>query len=135
MARNARVKGTEILGAVIGLVIMAIMVSISIVLGEIGMFSLGMGGIVFGLALAGGFGYMYAALNRARRYDYLMAIDILGYILGAYVIEPSFPEGQFIANLAGAHTSLSWIITLTFGLVIVILLGAAFVFAKRTDLR
>jgi hypothetical protein len=135
MARNARVTGKEIMGATLGLVILVIMVAISIVLGKIGMFSLGTGGVVFGLMIAGGLGYWYAALNRARRYDTLMVIDIVGYIVGAYILEPFFPEGQFVANLAGAHTSLSWIVSLTFGFVIVVLLVTAFVFAKRTDLR
>ena len=132
--KSMMVESREIAGIVIGIIVMAIVVSISYFLGSTGMFALGSGGVIMGLLLGGTFGYAYSALNRRRRYDYTLGIVILGYLLGAYVVEVFIPDGQFLANLATTG-SLGWILYLFYGLIIFMLLAASFVFAKRTDLR
>ena len=128
------VESREIAGIIVGIIVLGIAVSISYFLGSTGMFALGSGGVIMGLLLGGTLGYAYAAINRRRRYDYTLGIMILGYLLGAYVIEIFIPDGQFLANLATTG-SLGWILYLFYGLVIFMLLVASFAFAKRTDLR
>ncbi len=128
------VESREIAGIIVGIIVLGIAVSISYFLGSTGMFALGSGGVIMGLLLGGTLGYAYAAINRRRRYDYTLGIVILGYLLGAYVIEIFIPDGQFLANLATTG-SLGWILYLFYGLVIFMLLVASFAFAKRTDLR
>ena len=128
------VESREIAGIIVGIIVLGIAVSISYFLGSTGMFALGSGGVIMGLLLGGTLGYAYAAINRRRRYDYTLGIVILGYLLGAYVIEIFIPDGQFLANLATTG-SLGWILYLFYGLVIFMLLVASFAFAKRTDVR
>ena len=128
------VESREIAGIIVGIIVLGIAVSISYFLGSTGMFALGSGGVIMGLLLGGTLGYAYAAINRRRRYDYTLGIVILGYLLGAYVVEIFIPDGQFLANLATTG-SLGWILYLFYGLVIFMLLMASFAFAKRTDLR
>jgi hypothetical protein len=128
------VESREIAGIIVGIIVLGIAVSISYFLGSTGMFALGSGGVIMGLLLGGTLGYAYAAINRRRRYDYTLGIVILGYLLGAYVVEIFIPDGQFLANLATTG-SLGWILYLFYGLVIFMLLVASFAFAKRTDLR
>lgn len=128
------VESREIAGIIVGIIVLGIAVSISSFLGSTGMFALGSGGVIMGLLLGGTLGYAYAAINRRRRYDYTLGIVILGYLLGAYVVEIFIPDGQFLANLATTG-SLGWILYLFYGLVIFMLLVASFAFAKRTDLR
>ena len=128
------VESREIAGIIVGIIVLGIAVSISYFLGSTGMFALGSGGVIMGLLLGGTLGYAYAAINRRRRYDYTLGIMILGYLLGAYVVEIFIPDGQFLANLATTG-SLGWILYLFYGLVIFMLLVASFAFAKRTDLR
>ena len=128
------VESREIAGIIVGIIVLGIAVSISYFLGSTGMFALGSGGVIMGLLLGGTLGYAYAAINRRRRYHYTLGIVILGYLLGAYVVEIFIPDGQFLANLATTG-SLGWILYLFYGLVIFMLLVASFAFAKRTDLR
>ena len=128
------VESREIAGIIVGIIVLGIAVSISYFLGSTGMFALGSGGVIMGLLLGGTLGYAHAAINRRRRYDYTLGIVILGYLLGAYVVEIFIPDGQFLANLATTG-SLGWILYLFYGLVIFMLLVASFAFAKRTDLR
>ena len=125
----------ELPGAIIGFILLAIFVGISWFLGEVGIFALGWGGIVFGLLIAGFFGYMYAALNKKRRYDSVMGIMLAGYLLGAYVITPVFPEGQFIVNLATSTSSAAYIIWILMAVFMLAVLLSPFMYAKRTNLR
>ncbi len=128
------IEGREVLGVTVGIIVMAILVAISYFLGGY-MFALGTGGVVMGLTLAGAFGYAYSALNRRRRYDYVLFVMIAGYLIGAYIVELFLPEGQVLVNLATVHTAVAWIVYMLYFLVILVLMGAAFFYAKRTDLR
>jgi len=134
-AQGMGIESREIAGIIIGIVLFAILVTVSYALGEVGVFALGGGGILFGLILAGFVMYWYAALNRRRRYDHTILVGVFGYVIGAYLIESLFPEGQFISNLATASNGLAWIVYLFFALVILVLFGASLAFAKRTDLE
>jgi len=129
------IEGREVMGLIIGLIVLAVAVGISYYLGSVGMFALGSGGVIMGLLVAGTFGYAYSALNARRRYDYVLGIMVGGYIVGAYVIEIFLPTGQFLANLATYNSGMSWIIYLFYGLIVFFLLAASFFYAKRTDLR
>jgi hypothetical protein len=125
----------ELPGAILGVILLAILAGISWFLGEISIIALGWGGIVMGLLIAGFMGYLYAALNRKRRYDYVLAIMVFGYLLGAFIITPFFPDGQFLVNLATAASGAAFIIWILLALFVFALLLAPFVYAKRTDLR
>ena len=125
----------ELPGAILGVILLAILAGISWFLGEISIVSLGWGGILMGLILAGFIGYLYAALNRKRRYDYVLAIMVLGYLLGAFVVTPFFPEGQFLVNLATAASGAAFIIWILLALFVLAILLAPLVYAKRADLR
>jgi hypothetical protein len=125
----------ELPGAILGVILLAILAGISWFLGEISIIALGWGGIVMGLLIAGFMGYLYAALNRRRRYDYVLAIMVLGYLLGAFVITPFYPGGQFLVNLATAASGAAFIIWILLELFVFALLLAPFVYAKHTDLR
>lgn len=127
--------GRELPGAILGVALLAILAGISWFLGEISLVALGWGGIVMGLLIAGFLGYLYAALNRKRRYDYVLAIMVVGYLLGAFIITPFFPEGQFLVNLATAASGAAFMIWILLALFVLALLLAPFVYAKRTDLR
>ncbi len=125
----------EIPGIIIGIIIFAAFVAISWFLGETGVFSLGWGGIVMGVVIGGYSGYLYAALDRARRYDYTIAIMLLGYAIGAYMVEIFLPEGQLIVNLATSTSGSAfvvWILGFVFGLVMLV---APLAYAKRRDVR
>jgi len=134
-AQGIGIESREVAGIIIGFVLFVILVAVSYALGQVGMFALGGGGILFGLMLAGLAMYWYAALNRRRRYDYTILVGVFGYAIGAYLIESLFPEGQFISNLATSSNSLAWIVYLFFALVVLVLLGASLAFSKRTDLE
>lgn len=125
----------ELPGAILGVILLAILAGISWFLGEISIVSLGWGGILMGLILAGFIGYLYAALNRKRRYDYVLAIMVLGYLLGAFVVTPFFPEGQFLVNLATAASGAAFIVWILLALFVLAILLAPLVYAKRADLR
>jgi len=125
----------ELPGMIAGLIIIAILVLISYGLGLIGFFAMGMGGIIMGLTLAGFFGYGYSALNRKRRYDAVVAIMAFGYIIGAYLVELVFPEGQFFVNLANSNAGASFILWILGFVFFFVLLAAPFLYAKRTDLK
>ena len=125
----------ELPGAILGVILLLIFAGISWFLGEISIVSLGWGGILMGLILAGFIGYLYAALNRKRRYDYVLAIMVLGYLLGAFVVTPFFPEGQFLVNLATAASGAAFIVWILLALFVLAILLAPLVYAKRADLR
>ena len=129
------IEGREVMGLIIGLIVLAVAVGISYYLGSVGMFALGSGGVIMGLLVAGTFGYAYSALNARRRYDYVLGIMVGGYVVGAYVIETFLPTGQFLANLATYNSGISWVVYLFYGLIVFFLLAASFFYAKRTDLR
>ncbi len=125
----------ELPGAIAGFVVFAIFVAISWILGEVGLLTLGWGDIVMGLLISVFAGYTYAALNRKRRYDYVMLFMLIGYGLGAFLVEPVFPEGQFVVNLATSSSPVAFLIWTALALFLLIGLMEPFVFAKRTDLR
>ncbi len=134
MARRTGI-GREVPGIILGLILYSIFVAISWFLGETGIFSLGWGGIVMGVVVSGFAGYMYAALDRVRRYDYTIGIMIFGYAIGAYLVEIFLPQGQLLVNLATSTSGAAfvlWILGFVFGLV---LLVAPLVYAKRRDVR
>ena len=125
----------ELPGAIAGFIVFAFLVAISYVLGMVHILALGWGDMIMGLLIAGLIGYGYAIVNRKRRYDAVMGLMLVGYVVGAYIIEPLMPEGQFVANLADSTAQVSfliWIFTAIFFLVILI---APFYFAKRTQLH
>lgn len=128
------IEAREITGIIVGFIVIALLVAVSYVLGDY-MYALGWGGIIMGLAVGSFAGYMYSALNRRRRYDYVVLTIALGYVVGAYLVELFLPEGQVLANMATASTAVSWIVYLLYFLVILALMGASFFYAKRTDLR
>lgn len=132
--RGYWIEAREVTGIMIGLVIIGLMVAVSYVLGNY-MFALGWGGIIMGLAFGSFLGYMYSALNRRRRYDYVVFIIALGYLIGAYIIELFVPEGQVLVSLSTISNPVAWIVYLLYFLVILSLMGASFFYAKRTDLR
>ena len=125
----------ELPGAILGLFLFGIFVAISWFLGEIGVFALGWGGIVEGLLVGGAFGFMYAALNRKRRYDAVMVLMLAGYGVGAYLVEAVYPNGQFVVNLATSTSGAAFIVWILMAVFLLILLIAPFVYAKRTNLR
>jgi len=125
----------ELPGMIAGLIIIGILVLISFGLGLIGFFAMGIGGIIMGLTIGGLLGYAYSALNRRRRYDAVVAIMAIGYIIGAYLIELVFPEGQFFVNLANSNAGASFVLWILGFVFYLVLLAAPFVYAKRTDLK
>ena len=139
MAYKHRNKSTELSrelpGAIAGFVVFAFFVAISWVLGVEHILALGYGDILMGLLLAGFIGYAYSALNRKRRYDYTMGIMLVGYLVGAYVVEPLYPAGQFATNLATASTQISFLIWIMLAVFMIVILIAPFVYAKRTRMH
>lgn len=139
MAYKHRNKSTELSrelpGAIAGFVVFAFFVAISWVLGVEHILALGYGDILMGLLLAGFSGYAYSALNRKRRYDYTMGIMLVGYLVGAYVVEPLYPAGQFATNLATASTQISFLIWIMLAVFMIVILIAPFVYAKRTRMH
>lgn len=139
MAYKHRSKNTELSrelpGAIAGFVVFAFFVAISWVLGVEHILALGYGDILMGLLLAGFSGYAYSALNRKRRYDYTMGIMLVGYLVGAYVVEPLYPAGQFATNLATASTQISFLIWIMLAVFMIVILIAPFVYAKRTRMH
>ena len=124
----------ELPGVIGGAILFIILVGISWFLGEVGIFSLGWGGIELGIVSAGFFGYLYAALNRKRRFDSVMFLMIFGYLLGAYVIELFFPVGQIIVNIATSSAGTAVIVYFFNAIYLIVLIFVPFVYAKRTDL-
>lgn len=139
MAYKHRSKNTELSrelpGAIAGFVVFAFFVAISWVLGVEHILALGYGDILMGLLLAGFSGYAYSALNRKRRYDYTIGIMLVGYLVGAYVVEPLYPAGQFATNLATASTQISFLIWIMLAVFMIVILIAPFVYAKRTRMH
>lgn len=135
MAYRGKRFGREITGMIGGFVILAILVAISYALGKTGVLSVASGDIVFGLLIAGAIGYGYTAMNRKRSYAMTVGIMSIGYIIGAFVLEPLYPEGAFITNLATASTGVAFMIYIFLGLFLLIVLLTPFYYAKRTQLH
>lgn len=125
----------ELPGAIAGFVVFAILVAISWILGEVGLLTVGWGDITMGLLVAVPFGYLYAALNRKRHYDIVMLLMLIGYGLGAFLVEPFWPEGQFVVNLATSNAPVAFLIWIFLAVFLLIGLIAPFIYAKRTNLR
>ena len=125
----------ELPGALAGFVVFAILVAISWILGEVGLLTVGWGDITMGLLVAVPFGYLYAALNRKRKYDIVMLLMLIGYGLGAFLVEPFWPEGQFVVNLATSNSPVAFLIWIFLAAFLLIGLIGPFIYAKRTNLR
>lgn len=135
MVYKGRKYGREMTGMIGGFVILAILVAISYALGKTGVLSVASGDIVFGLLISGAIGYGYTAMNRKRSYAKTVGVMSIGYIIGAFVLEPIYAEGAFITNLATASTGIAFMIYIFLGLFLLIVLLTPFYYAKRTQLH
>lgn len=124
----------EIPFIMVGIVFLGILVVISWVIGTLGFYEFGGAAISYGLLGSGFLGYMYAALNRRRKYGDTLFVMAGGYILWAYLIPFVMPEASLTWNIIQA-SSYGFFVEIIYGLVIFLLNVAALVYAKRTDLR
>lgn len=126
--------GREIPGILLGIVLLGVLVAISYVLGIMGFYGLGNPAMAFGLLGSGFVGYLYAALNRRRKYGDTLGLMAFGYAIWAFLIPLVIPEAALMSNMIQASTY-GFFVEIIYYLVIFLLNIAALVYAKRTDLR
>ncbi len=132
-AQNYQI-GKEIPGIILGIVLLGILVALSYVLGILGFYGLGNPAISYGLLGSGFMGYLYAALNRRRKYSDTLGFMAFGYFIWAFLIPMFVPAAAIISNVIQA-SSFGFFVALVYYLAILLLNVAALVYAKRTDLR
>ncbi len=126
--------GKEMPYIILGIVFLGILVAISWVIGSLGIYEFGGGAISYGLLGSGAVGYLYAALNRKRKYSDTLFAMAGGYIVWAFFIPIVIPEASATLNIIQASVY-GFFVEILYGAVIFVLNVAALVYAKRTDLR
>lgn len=124
----------EIPGILLGMFLLIMMVIVSYFIGVLGFFAFGTVNISTGMLIGGFLGYLYSALNRKRRYDTVLFMIVIGYILGAFMLPLLFPVGALLYNVIMASVY-GFVVEILYYLVIIALLLASFIYAKRQDLR